>query len=304
MLSDDLARYVGLHYTLGFKFRTQRILLSNFVSFAQPQGDRFVYAARVIEWAVCAPSPEQRRNRLLCVRRFAIAMHAEDQRHEIPAAGALGRGLFRRKLPYIYTQDEIRCLLNAAACLPPENTIRPHTYVMLFGLLAATGMRISEALALQLHDVTEDGLVIRQTKFKKSRLIPLHPTTRSMLEKYLSVRLRAVTPSDGLLIVNTGWPPSYETAATVFRALSHEIGLRGDTNPLRPRIHDLRHSFAVRSLEQCACDPQAVSRHVMALSTYLGHAHITDTYWYLQATPALMAQIANATELLQPGEVP
>lgn len=146
MLSDDLARYVGLHYTLGFKFRTQRILLSNFVSFAQPQGDRFVYAARVIEWAACAPSPEQRRNRLLCVRRFAIAMHAEDQRHEIPAAGALGRGLFRRKLPYIYTQDEIQCLLNAAACLPPENTIRPHTYVMLFGLLAATGMRISEAL--------------------------------------------------------------------------------------------------------------------------------------------------------------
>ena len=224
MLNDDLARHVALHYALGFKFRTQRILLTNFVAFAELQGDRYITSARVLDWAVIAPSPEQRRNRLLCVRRFAIAMHAEDIRHEVPAADALGRGLFRRKLPYIYAPDEIQRLIAATASLPPAGTIRPLTYAMLFGLLAATGMRISEALALRLGDVTEDGLIIGKTKFKKSRLIPLHPTTQRVLDRYLSSRLQLATLSDALLIVNTGAAPSYETAAQVFRQLSREIG--------------------------------------------------------------------------------
>jgi integrase len=169
---------------------------------------------------------------------------------------------------------------------------------MLFGLLAATGMRISEALALRLGDVTEDGLIVVKTKFKKSRLIPLHPTTRKALNDYLSSRLRLATCSDALLIANTGAPPSYETAASLFRQLSRQIGLRGDPGQPEPRIHDLRHSFAVRSLEGCPCDRDSVSRHILALSTYLGHAHVTDTYWYLQATPTLMAQIAEAGEAL------
>ena len=147
MLSDDLARHVALHEVLGFKFRTQRLLLRNFVAFAELRGDRFVSTARVLTWAVEAPSPEQRRNRLLNVRRFAIAMHAEDSRHEVPAADALGRGLFRRKLPYIYSADQIHRLMGAAASLPPAGTIRPLTYAMLFGLLAATGrMPVSSAL--------------------------------------------------------------------------------------------------------------------------------------------------------------
>jgi integrase len=185
MLIDDLARHVALHDALGFRFRTQRLLLRNFVAFAELQGDRFISTERVLAWAVEAPSPEQRRNRLLNVRRFAISMHAEDPRHEVPAADALGRGLFRRKLPYIYTADEIQRLMAAAASLPPAGTMRPLTYAMLFGLLAATGMRISEALALRLGDVTEDGLIVGKTKFHKSRLIPLHATTRKALNDYL-----------------------------------------------------------------------------------------------------------------------
>jgi integrase len=302
MLSDDLARHVALHDALGFKFRTQRLLLRNFVNFAELRGDRFIGTARVLAWAVQAPSPEQRRNRLLNVRRFAIAMHVEDARHEVPAADALGRGLFKRKLPYIYTSDEIQRLMAAAALLLPAGTIRPLTYAMLFGLLAATGMRISEALALRLGDVTEDGLIVAKTKFKKSRLIPLHPTARKALNDYLSFRLRLATCSDALLIANTGAPPSYETAASLFRQVSRQIGLRGEPGQPGPRIHDLRHSFAVRSLERCPCDRDAVSRHILALSTYLGHAHVTDTYWYLQATPVLMAQIAEAGEALQRGD--
>jgi integrase len=296
MLSNDLTRYVALHEALGFKFRTQRILLRMFVAYAERHGDELIKSNRVIAWAVEAPSPEQRRNRLLTVRRFAISMHAEDDRHEAPAADALGRGLFRRTQPYIYSAVEIARLMEAAAALGPDGTLRPLTYVMLFGLLAATGMRISEALALRLSDVTEDGLIIRKTKFKKSRLIPLHPSTRAAVDRYLSVRLAIVADSNALLLSNAGTPPRYDTVSAVFRKISRKIGLRGPPGQSGPRIHDLRHSFAVRSLEQCPHDDAAVSRHVLALSTYLGHAHVSDTYWYLQATPNLMAQIADAGE--------
>jgi integrase len=286
MLSDDLARYVALHQALGFKFRTQQLLLRMFVSYAERHGDNLIKSNRVIAWAAEAPSPEQRRNRLLTVRRFAIAMHAEDPHHEAPAADALGRGLFRRTQPYIYSVEEIARLMAAAASLGPTGTLRPLTYFTLFGLLAATGMRISEALALRLDEVTEDGLIINNTKFKKSRLIPIHTTTRDAI----------VANTAALFVANAGTPPSYDTVSALFRQISRKIGLRGAPGQPGPRIHDLRHNFAVRSLEQCPCNDAAVSRHMLALSTYLGHAHISDTYWYLQATPGLMAQIADAGE--------
>lgn len=296
MLSEDLARYVALHEALGFRFRTQRILLRMFVADAERHGDNLIRSDRVIAWAVEAPSPEQRRNRLLTVRRFAIAMHAEDSRHEVPAADALGRGLFRRTQPYIYSAQEIERLMAAAALLGPTGTIRPLTYFTLFGLLATTGMRISEALALELGDVTEDGLIITNTKFKKSRLIPIHTSTRAAIDRYLSARLPVMADTVALFVSNAGTPPRYDTVSALFRQISRKIGLRGAPGQPGPRIHDLRHSFAVRSLEQCPCNDDAVSRHVLALSTYLGHAHVGDTYWYLQATPGLMAQIANAGE--------
>ena len=296
MLSDDLARYVALHEALGFSFRTQRSLLRLFVAYAEHRGDNLIKSDRVIEWAIGAPSPEQRRNRLLTVRRFAIAMHAENSRNEVPAVDALGRGLFRRTPPYVYSADEILRLMEAAASLGPIGTIRPLAYVSLFGLLAATGMRISEALALRLTDVAEDGLIINRTKFKKSRLVPLHSTTRAAIDRYLSVRLTIFAGIEALFISNTGAPLCYDTVSALFRQISRNIGLRGKPGQPGPRLHDLRHTFAVRSLEQCPCNDDAVSRHILALSTYLGHAHVADTYWYLQATPGLMAQIADAGE--------
>jgi integrase len=296
MLSDDLARYVALHEALGFKFRTQRLLLRMFVAYAERHGDNLIKSDRAIAWAIEAPSPEQRRNRLLTVRRFAIAMHAEDPHHETPAADALGRGLFRRTQPYIYSVEEIERLMATAASLGPAGTLRPLTYFTLFGLLAATGMRISEALALRLGAVTEDGLIINNTKFKKSRLIPIHTTTRAAIDRYLLARSLIVANTAALFVSNAGTPPRYDTVSALFRQISRKIGLRGAPGQPGPRIHDLRHSFAVRSLEQCPCNDAAVSRHVLALSTYLGHAHVSDTYWYLQATPGLMAQIAEAGE--------
>jgi len=229
MLSEDLDRHISLHQALGFKFRTQSLLLRNFVAYAEARGDQLISADRILAWAVEAPSPEQRRIRLLEARRFAIAMHAEDDQHEIPAANALGRGLFTRRIPYIYSQDDIRRLMAAAASLSPAGTIRPLTFAILFGLLAATGMRISEALALRLSDITDDGLVIENTKFKKSRLLPLHPSTRRALDAYLAVRLRVATDSDALLISITGESVAYPTVITVFLRLTRSIGLRGSS---------------------------------------------------------------------------
>ncbi|WP_457811087.1 tyrosine-type recombinase/integrase [Sinorhizobium meliloti] len=303
MLSQDLSRYVELQRTVGFKFRVQHTLLRSFVTFAERHGDRHIEVTRVLEWATLAPSPQQRRNRLVTVRRFALVLAAEDLRHQIPSAEALGRNLLKRRIPHIYTRNEITALLQAAAQLKPSATIRPLMYETLFGLLAATGMRISEALALRFEDVTADGLVIRRTKFQKSRLLPLHDTTRDALDKYLLARRRLGTLNSMLFVSATGAPPAYSTVIAVFLRLARSLGVRGEPGQTGPRIHDLRHTFAVRSLEQCQHDHHAVGRHIVALSTYLGHAHVTDTYWYLQATPILLRQIAAAGEALHQGAV-
>ena len=304
MLSDDMTRFVDLNRCLGFKFRTQHGLLRSFVAFAEAHGDEFVRRDRVLDWASQAPSPPQRRNRIVMIRRFALALCAEDIRHEVPAADALGHATFRRRTPHIYTPDEIIRLLGAAAALLPAGSIRPLTYTTLFGLLAATGMRISEALAVRLDDITADGLVIRQTKFQKSRLLPLHNTTSRALNQYLSMRVQLRATADTLFVSATGNVLSYNTVQATFVRLARSVGLRGERGQRGPRIHDLRHTFAVRSLEQCSHDANAVARHIVALTTYLGHAHVTDTYWYLQATPILMAQIAAVSETVHRGSAP
>jgi integrase len=302
MLSKMLTHHVELHRGLGFKFRTQHGLLRSFVSFAEAHGDTFVHVDRVLEWARQAPSSPQRRNRLVTVRRFALALHAEDAQHQVPPGDALGREMFRRRVPYIYTPDEISRLMAATSVLPTGSD-RPLTYATLFGLLAVTGMRISEALALRLDDITTDGLVIRRTKFQKSRLLPLHDTARSALDHYVLVRRRMATSAETLFVSAKGHVLSDNTVRYVFLRLARSVDLRGKPDQRAPRIHDLRHTYAVRSLEQCGSEPDKVARHLLALSTYLGHAHVTDTYWYLQATQILMTRIAEVSESAHQGGV-
>ncbi len=304
MLMEDVSRYVDLHRALGFKYRVQNGLLRNFAVFAEAQGDETVQTQSVLDWAGQAPSPAQRRNRLLTVRRFARAMQAEDERHQIPPADAFGHVAFKRCTPHIFTPEEIAAILKEAAQLTPANSTRPATYTTLFALLAATGLRSSEALALKLEDVTEDGLIIRETKFRKSRLVPLHETTIKGLERYLRLRSQLGTMDTTVFVSLNGTTLSYSTVIGVFLTLIRAIGLRAGPGHSGPRLHDLRHTFAVRSLEQCGSDPKAIKRHMTALSTYLGHAHVSDTYWYLQATPILMSQIAGAGETLHNGVQP
>ncbi len=302
MLSQDMERYVALQRAGGLNFQTQYDYLKRFVAFAEAAGDDVIHADRAIAWASLAHTPKGRRTRLGIVRRFALAMRDEDARYEVPSADLFGTRFFARQLPHIYTSDEITRLMQAAMQLGPPGSIRPLTYVTLFGLLAVTGLRISEALSLKIGDVTADGLVVRESKFRKSRLVPLHPTTRRAIDAYLSERLARSGTDDTLFVSTNGRRLIYQTFHEVFLTLARSLGLRGEPYQKGPRVHDLRHTFAVRSLEQCGTDRRSLSRHMVALSTYMGHVSPSHTYWYLQATPALMKQIAEAGETLQWGE--
>lgn len=301
MLTEDITRYVELHRAMGFKFRVQACLLRHFARFAESRSDCAVRSETVLEWAIEAPSAAQRRSRLLVVRRFARYMQAEDDHHEVPPADAFGRPTRERRMPRIYTPDDIGRLLRAAAQLSPRGSLRPATYVTLFALLVSTGLRISEALALQLDDITSDGLLIRHTKFRKSRLVPLHATVRQGLDHYLARRIQVGHGDRSLFVSMWRTGLAYSTVRAVFLERARSIGLRGGPGSPGPCIHDFRHTFAVRALEACHGGKEEIERHMLALSTYLGHAHPSDTYWYLQATPKLMAGTADAGEILFDG---
>lgn len=253
---------------------------------------------RALDWAVQTTSDAQARNRLAIVRRFAEHLAIADPAHQVPPADALGRWRFERRIPHIYTGKEIATLMAAARRLGPPGTIRGKTLATVIGLLATTGLRVSEALGLELADVSADGLVIRETKFRKSRLVPLHPSASSALGGYIQQRNRIQGAGNALFIGDKGRGPAYVTLYALFLRIGRETGIRGLPGEKGPRLHDLRHNFAVRSLEACGCDRQAISRHMLALATYLGHADPSHTWWYLQATPALMRDIAHAGEAL------
>ena len=303
MLKQTIDRYLELRRAAGFEMKVDRGLLHDFARFAADRCETWVRRQTAIDWAAKAPSPSQRECRLGMVRRFADHARAEDPAHEIIPPKVFASGRRRRTFPQIFSPEELRQLLDATANLRPRGSLRPLTYYTLFGLLSATGLRISEAMHLVVDDVTADGLIVRKTKFRKSRMLPLHETTQAVLEHYLQQR-QAVAGSDNRVFISTkGRALTYAMINGTFHFLLKRLDLRLKPGQ-RPRIHNLRHLFAVRALENCTGDYDRVTRQILALSTYLGHAHVTDTYWYLQATPCLMACIADACELFIQGEKP
>jgi integrase len=237
------------------------------------------------------------------VRIFARHVRVEDARHEIPPIGVFSskRSPYR---PFICTQEQIHQLLEESAKLRPEGSLRPWTYCTLFSLLAVTGMRISEALALRLDDITEDGLIVRATKFQKSRILPLHPTTHAGLRRYLQRRLRVAGTDDHLFVSLRHKALCYHTVVATFLQIVRAIGLHAGAGHRGPRIHDLRHRWAVTALEASPCGIDRVSEHVLAVGTYLGHAKLASTYYYLHTTPELLAGIANRCESVAKGDKP
>lgn len=303
MLTQATQSYLAVRRTAGFTLVDTEFILRSFCRHAEAQGETHVVAQSVVAWAARASSPPQRDRRLRTLILFARYARAEDPRHEVPPADVFGRPRRRRPVPFIFSPTDIGRLVEQASRLGPPRSLRPRTYQTLFALLAATGLRISEALKLRLGDLTPDGLIIREAKFRKSRLVPLHDTVTAGLGRYLKHRLRVGTEDDYLFVSSAGRRLTYSPVFRTFRSLVDALGLAPQRSR-KPRLHDLRHTFAVRALESCGTHRRHVGQHMLALSTYLGHVGVKHTYWYLQATPLLMTDIAQATERFVKGHTP
>jgi len=287
--------YLAVRRTSGFKLKNDDYLLHSYARFAAERGELRVRMATAVAWAARSTSAAQRDVRLKCVCRFARFVRLEDEGHELPPAGHFACHKPRR-LPYLYTDAELERLIEAALQLGPPGALRPDTYATLIALLSATGLRISEALNLRFGDVSSESLLIRETKFHKSRLVPLHETVALGLERYFKRRRQFATDHDRLFITDGGRPLSYAAVHPTFQKLLRMAGLWPASGKPRPHLHDLRHRFAARALETANQSAGSPSQHMLALATYMGHVNINATYWYLEATPQLLRGIATACE--------
>ena len=230
------------------------------------------------------------------VIQLARFCQAEDPRHEVPPAGVFPRR-YRRPTPYIFSPQELQALFAQAARLGPQGSLRPHTYSTLIALLALTGLRISEAIALRLDDHTAEGLVVRETKFRKSRIVPLHRTGHGALQCYIEKRAGfAPADEDHLFISGRHQALCAHVVRTTFHRLLADAGIVPAHGEAKQRLMDLRHTYATTILAASPDNRDHIRRHMVALSTALGHSSIAATFWYLERTPALMVDIAQACE--------
>lgn len=292
-LRAALQEYLTVRRALGFKLRLSGRLLQRFIDFAEQEGATFITTELALRWAMqpAQAQPAQWANRLGMVRRFAQYRRAVDPLTEVPPPNLLPYQ-YRRPAPYLYSDDEVRRLIRAARQLSSVTGLRPYTYATLFGLLAVTGMRTNEPLQLDREDVdlSHGVLTVRGAKFGKSRYVPIHASTQRALRRYAMQRdHRCVNPqSPSLFVSERGTRVTEWSLRWTFVKLSHEIGLRGPADSHGPRLLDFRHRFAVNTLIRWYRAGIDVEQHLPELATYLGHAHITDTYWYLTAVPELM----------------
>jgi integrase/recombinase XerD len=291
-LGDALGDYLALRRALGFKLAATGRLLGQFVDYLSEHGVGMPTTDDALAWAnlpACA-SANWRAIRLSVVRGFASYLHGLDASVEVPSADLIRRGP-DRATPYLYADSEIRGLLAAAGELSPP--LRAATYQTLIGLLATCGLRVSEAIALNSTDLDPDEglLVIRETKFAKSRLVPLHSTTQARLAAYITLRdqTRAHPLCPALLISGTGTRLHHSNVSLTFAGLAQRVGITRRSAVCRPRLHDLRHSYAVATVLDWYRTGVDVPAMMPRLATYLGHTDPKHTFWYLTAAPELMA---------------
>jgi integrase/recombinase XerD len=302
-LREALQEYLELRRSLGFKMHDAGLLLPRFVSFLETRHAEHISTGLALEWAQNpAVQPAEWARRLCFVRGFARHRSATDTRTEIPPVGMLPHRSTRAR-PHLYTEAEVRRLLDAALELPvawPSTPLRPWVFHCLIGLLSVTGLRISEALNLELGDVDlEDAvLTIRGAKLGRSRLVPIHPTTCTVLVDYLRRRKQVLgrQVSSYVFITSRGTRLDIGRVHRTFYALSRQTGLRAEGASKGPRLHDFRHRFAVEVLIRWYQSGEDAWRLLSVLSTYLGHIYVTGTYWYLSGSPELMAQAMDRLE--------
>lgn len=283
--------YLAQRRALGFRLRSEGYVLLSFARYADRHGqNRPLTNKLAIAWARLPPgAPRPRRARHLeAVRRLAQYLHATDPQTELPPRHLFGPSQ-QPYQPFLYQPQQIAQLLAAALRLP--GSLRPYTYQTLLGLLACTGLRVSEALGLKRCDVDlQRGLLlVRQGKFQQTRWVPLHPTALGPLRRYQRQRQRYCPAAEYFFTSESGAPLAYGTVHMVFSRLRRSLATEGHP----PRLHDLRHTHACRVLQRWLTSRRGAEGRLLILSRYLGHHHVRHTYWYLHAMPELLASISK-----------
>jgi integrase/recombinase XerD len=305
-LQQALDDYLTTRRALGFKLREHGTLLAGFVDYLERAGAPTVTVELALAWATLPKNvdPYRWKARLTMVRGFAAYLHTLDPTTEVPPADLLAYRT-ARPTPRLYSDAEIAAILAAAARLAPR--MRAATYHTLFGLLAATGLRVNEAIALTRDDVdlSRGLLTIRQAKFDRTRQLPVHPSTVEVLAAYTELRdeLFPHPDHDRFFVSTTGTALRYTGVQKVFVAVAERVGIDPEPVSRRPRLHSLRHTFAVDTLLEWHRAGVDVDARMPLLSAYLGHTHPASTYWYLQAAPELLAVAAQRLELVR-GRLP
>lgn len=300
-LQDYLEGYLALRQALGYKLRTHRSSLKGFVQFASEQNATTITTQLALAWSMTpeTANPKWWAYKLRMVHHFALYVRVRDNVSEVPPLRLLPYN-HRRPKPYIYSAEEISRLIAAAKALPCRKGLRRLTYSTLFSLIWVTGLRISEALALDREDVNSVNqlLTVRNTKFGKSRLIPVHESTSNALVHYAHYRDQIFPnpQSPSFFLSTIGTRPTTAVAQLTFRQICSKIGILGANYGKNPRIHDMRHSFAVKSLIDIYRRDEDVEQAVFALSCYMGHIGPSSTYWYFSAVPELLELARNRLE--------
>ncbi|MCA1697532.1 MAG: tyrosine-type recombinase/integrase [Actinobacteria bacterium] len=295
-LGEHVNAYLRLRRALGFKLERHGQILPQLVAYLEAAGASTVSSDLAISWArlPAGAHPRHWAARLAIARGFAAYQQTIDPATEVPPADVFAVR-YQRPTPYLWSQQDIGRLLDATRMLRPP--LRAAGYEALFGLLAVTGMRVGEAIALELDDVDlDDGVImIREqvAKLERARLVPLHPTTVNALDRYATTRERLCPKprSRAFCLSATGTALDRSEVSKTLRKITTALGLRTET--VHPRAHDLRHSFAVRTLIDWQRSGVQIDEQTAVLSTYLGHVSPADTYWYLTATPELMGLAAQ-----------
>lgn len=304
-LKKHLRDYLELRRGLGFELGRVESRLRSFLVFMKRKRTRQITTKLAVEFALRANrSASTQAGYLSAIRGFAQYLSGIEPTTEVPPSGLIRRG--QRPQPYIYSDDEIIRILKAAREHPstPRYALKPHTLYCLFGLLCVTGMRLTEALNLKFEDIDwENGvLTIGRAKFQKSRLVPLHKSALQELRTYIKRRNQFFAerpwrrPVNRVFVSTHGTPLTNTEVGVNFRLLTCRIGIREAGANRGPRIHDLRHRFAVSTLLRWYRRRKNVDLLLPVLSTYLGHVFITGTYWYLTCTPELMEAAAKRLE--------
>ena len=298
-MGPKVVAYLAERRRAGFDLLIEGQQLARFAHFTDQSGYRGALTVAVASrWALASEHGRQltAARRIEVLRGFARYCLSFEPATEIPPLHLFGPA-HRRLTPHIFTDAEIRSLLQAATSLPPSGGLRAATCATIFGLIAASGLRISEATGLQRSDVdfVKGCLRIRDSKFHKSRLVPLHPTAVRALRRYAGQRDRdpLTHTSDAFFVFDYGRAASSSSLRYAFQILRRQLRWRARGGHSMPRIHDIRHTFISHRLERWYHEDADIERQMLALSTYVGHAHVTDTYWYVTATPQLMAIAAS-----------